>query len=224
MDHYIALNRDAAAIYSSQFPSMVIDVVPNFAPLPEVSKPTLDPRIRSGFVFAGRLTPEKGIKWLLEHWPSGEPLTIYGDGPLKGLVAAAANTAHSGISFKGQIPQADLAKAVARAEALILPSLWREGKPTVMLEALASGTPVLLSNAVAEGDLLEAAGAGITFEAGVSSSSLVHAIDALRAGASGFISRARHLYESEYSEQIWLERIGGVYERARTKARLRAIR
>ena len=73
------------------FPAEKIDVKPNFV-IP-------DPGPGSGggeyFVFAGRLSPEKGLDTLLDAWsklPSDLNLKIVGDGPMAGQVQRAANS------------------------------------------------------------------------------------------------------------------------------------
>ena len=71
----IVLNRQAQALYE-QVLGRRIDLVPNFVP-PGTSK-----GMTRGWVYVGRLGPEKGIDRLLRNWPQGQPLDVIGDGEL----------------------------------------------------------------------------------------------------------------------------------------------
>src|SRR5690606_3473151 len=84
----------------------------------------------TGFLFAGRLSAEKGIELLLDAWhrhPDGAlgPLRIAGDGPLAGLVRARAAT-RGDIEYLGQVAPAEVANQIRRAAVVVVPSTWDE--------------------------------------------------------------------------------------------------
>lgn len=114
---------------------------------PPESRPPHDGPAR--FIFLGRLVDWKAVDLLLEALArvSTEPaptLEILGDGPMRGsLEAQAARLGLSDrVTFAGWQTQAECARRLREADALVLPSLYECGG-AVVLEAMASGLPVL---------------------------------------------------------------------------------
>ncbi|WP_324014915.1 glycosyltransferase [Microbacterium sp. JZ37] len=103
-------------------------------------------------VFVGRLVEKKGIDDLLEALAiidsPGIRVAIVGDGPLKSMLVERARTLSAQIRFLGMIrPQAVL-ETIAASRVLAAPSKTTrdgdiEGLPTVIIEALALGVPVV---------------------------------------------------------------------------------
>ncbi len=121
---------------------------------------------RSGALYAGRLSPEKGIAELLDAARSAkQPLTIVGDGPLRSACEAAARETSS-IALTGCLPQADVARHMRKAQVLVLPSVCHEMFPMALAEAFANGLPVIASRLGALQSLVEDARTGLLFEPG----------------------------------------------------------
>lgn len=94
-------------------------------------------------VFVGRLVREKGLLELLaamRELPHAT-LAVVGGGPLEDAVRARAAEDRRVLAV-GQKPLADVATWVAASDVVALPS-WMEGSPNAVLEALASGRPVV---------------------------------------------------------------------------------
>src|SRR5213079_747321 len=91
-------------------------------------------------LFAGRLSPEKGIDELVAA-TTGMNLVVAGDGPLRESVPGAL----------GFVPHDELERLYARAAVVACPSR-REGFGVVCAEAMAHGRPVV---ACAVGGLLD---------------------------------------------------------------------
>ncbi len=103
------------------------------------------------FLFVGRLVPYKGPGVLLAAIKkvSGSRLDVVGVGPLENSLMQEIKRDGLGnrIVFHGSCDEHQLAQLMARARALVLPSLDQsETFGLVQLEAMASGIPVIASN------------------------------------------------------------------------------
>ena len=105
-------------------------------------------------LFAGRLSPEKGVLELVEA-ADGIPLVIVGDGPLRERVPGA----------RGFVPHEQLVELYDRAAVVAVPS-YREGFGVVCAEAMAHGRPVVASAVGGLLDLVEDGETGIHVRAG----------------------------------------------------------
>ena len=104
------------------------------------------------FLFAGRLTEEKGVQRLAEIARDANlPLTIAGDGPLLNSLRQMGGT----IRCTGWLDEAGLAALMGQARALVFPSTWYETGGLVVLEALARGLPVIVSRNTAAADFIK---------------------------------------------------------------------
>jgi glycosyltransferase involved in cell wall biosynthesis len=119
-------------------------------------------------LFAGRLTPEKGLATLLEAWkrlPEGRSLTILGDGQMAPEVERAA-ASHRGIEWLGRKSLDETFALLQRAAFLICPSQWYEAMPRILVDSFAVGTPVLASDLGAMADVVHDGLEGLHFRAG----------------------------------------------------------
>ncbi len=98
------------------------------------------------FLYAGRLAAEKGIGVLLEAFRSlpGVPLKIAGTGPLQDEVSRAAVSC-PWIEYLGHVSHEDVRRLLSDCRAVILPSVWAENCPMILLEAFACGRPAIAS-------------------------------------------------------------------------------
>ena len=118
------------------------------------------------FLYMGRIATEKNVEALLKAWKqintNGCQLVIVGDGPLRPtLENNFLSTDECTIHWWGY--EADLKTRVALlrcTEVFILPSLV-EGLSIALLEAMATGTACIATDAGADGEVLKD-GAGIT--------------------------------------------------------------
>jgi glycosyltransferase involved in cell wall biosynthesis len=121
----------ALADQARQLGALDVRVIPSGVDLPLTVGEERDP---PEVLYAGRLSPEKGVLELLEA-ASGLNLVIAGDGPLRDRVPQA----------RGFVPAAELHRLYARAAIVACPS-HREGFGVACLEAMAHGRPVVATS------------------------------------------------------------------------------
>ena len=93
------------------------------------------------FLFVGRLSEEKGVDILLKAWrklPQNIRLKIVGTGPLEMDVAAMA-LGMPNVEVHAAVPIAEVYDLMGAATAVILPAVWYEGLPRVIMEAFRPG-------------------------------------------------------------------------------------
>ena len=115
------------------------------------------------FLYMGRIATEKNVEALLRAWklvqPSGCRLVVVGDGPMRQSLMQNYGE-DAGILWWGHEPDQSVRLALLQlAEVFLLPSLV-EGLSLALLEAMASGTACVATDAGADGEVLEG-GAGI---------------------------------------------------------------
>ena len=115
---------------------------------------------RDSYIYFGRISQEKGLRYLLEAqklWEEGfadgsiaqRPLTLLvaGSGPCEGnLKAKAAQLQLSTVEILGPLDIDDLRHNLGRSRFSALPSIWYENGPMAALESLAAGIPLVGSN------------------------------------------------------------------------------
>jgi glycosyltransferase involved in cell wall biosynthesis len=173
-----------------------------------------------GYVaFAGRLSPEKGLSTLLAAWDylgSAAPvLKIAGDGPLANELTRAAS-AHNKIEPQGWLDEPELIAMLQQAALIVIPSLVPEGYPIVLVQALACGTPILISDACSASQDIVRRGSGDSFTSG-NHVALADAVTKFYAEASSLtVARkaARKQYTESHSPSVHYERLMDAYARA----------
>lgn len=118
---------------------------------------------RPTLLAVSNLVPKKRHLLMIEALAQleGVDLAIVGDGPERPRIEALARErgVDDRVRFLGRKPQACLPPLYSAADLLIHPSL-REGWPNVLLESMACGTPVVVSNFDGVADIVTAPEAG----------------------------------------------------------------
>ncbi|MBM4466533.1 MAG: glycosyltransferase [Chloroflexi bacterium] len=148
----IAPSRFVADTFVAQgYPADRLAVIPHGISTPPAdfaSQPG-DGRLR--LLYLGGLTSQKGVHILVEAVnrlpPSALTLTIHGDETTDPAYARSlrAMITHSSIILAGPASPADIWEALARADLVVVPSLWPETFSLVASEAFAAGVPVVAS-------------------------------------------------------------------------------
>lgn len=141
VDMYIALSQFSRGRFTEGgLPKDRIAVKPNFL--------SRDPGVgehAGGYgLFVGRLSPEKGLGVLLDAWsqlPTPYPLRVVGSGPLEHRM----NECGPGVEWLGQQPTERVMQLMRDASFLVVPSECYENFPVTIVEAFATGLPVIAS-------------------------------------------------------------------------------
>lgn len=167
-DLVVANSRQGAAYWSARVARERLVVIPNGIPLDEVrsSGPAFHPLLdrRNGehlLLFAGRFEPGKNIELLIEvvaKLRAELPLRLLlcGDGPLRPHIAERVRALglEPQIQLLGYVP--DIWSWMLRVDLLLFASEF-EGCPNTVLDAMACGLPMVVSDIPAHRELLDRA-------------------------------------------------------------------
>ena len=126
------------------------------------------------FLFAGKLEPKKrpqdlldALERVLRSSPNPGDLLVVGSGPLEAELRSRVEATRLPVSFAGFLNQTKIPAAYAAADCLVLPSDYSETWGLVVNEAMACGTPAIVSDRVGCGpDLVHQAETGFQFKFG----------------------------------------------------------
>jgi glycosyltransferase involved in cell wall biosynthesis len=169
----------------------------------------------------GRLVEKKGTKVLIEALSgiAGAKLVIIGDGPLRGALEQQARELGDRVRFLGELPSDEVARWMRRASVLAVPSLTAsdgdaEGLPNVVVEAAASGLPVVGTTHSGIPEAIEDGVTGFLVPEGDAGALAARLTDLL---GSEPLRRdmgvaARQLAERKFSRQMLTERLESIYD------------
>lgn len=204
----------AAEAREQGFPDSAVVVLPNGVDATRFRPAAGSGRARKRLVYAGSLNPAKGVDILLEAFARARrqnpalDLDIFGSGPMRdSLKAQAGRLGLDGHAvFHGDVP--DLERRFDGTAVFVQPSLV-EGMSNVILEAMASGLPVVATSTGAAPEIIRHGVNGLLVDPG-SVAQMHEAIDRLVSDASlaeRMGVEARASIESQYT----IERIAGRY-------------
>lgn len=169
-------------------------------------------------LFVGRFVEEKGIKQLLStarNWNGPETEFVFvGDGPLSDQISAA--TDEDNIVYHGYVSNEErLASIYASSDVFALPSYptdyWEELFGIVIIEAFASGTPVVATDCVGPREIVDDGETGYLVEQQneAAFADALHRLLEDDERRAAFGERARAVAENTYDIEIiadqWLE-------------------
>lgn len=153
-------------VMESGVPKTQIDYIPNFINYPQLADNWKNDRY---FVYAGRLSFEKGLKTLLRAFKDlpDANLKIIGSGPLEDELKQykEQNNMHN-VAFLGFVQRENLLSYLRSAQAMILPSEWYENAPMSILECFGMEKPVIVSNIGGMPEMFTPGKTGFLFEPG----------------------------------------------------------
>jgi glycosyltransferase involved in cell wall biosynthesis len=117
---------------------------------------------RSGGIYVGRLTPEKGVDIAIKAAAmSGVSLTVVGDGPDRNDLECLAEKLAAPVSFVGFRQGEELENLWFSALFQVVPSIWPENAPLAVIEGLVRGIPFVGSDIGGLPELARAGGAAV---------------------------------------------------------------
>jgi glycosyltransferase involved in cell wall biosynthesis len=222
VDRYIGLTQFAKDKFiEGGLPQHLIAVKPNF-----VDKVNcLRTAANDNFLFVGRLSPEKGVTTLtaaVSLLPANVIIRVAGDGPLMETLRDLTS-AHPNLSILGRLTTEEVATEMNSALALVFPSTWYEGFPMTIVEAFASGLPVIASRLGSMAEIVADGKTGLLFEPGNAEDlaakiqwATEHTAEMRRMGLA-----ARQEYEQKYTPERNYEMLMNIYRQAIDHARSR---
>lgn len=214
VSRYIALNEFCKSKFvAGGLPADRIVVKPNFVSPPDA---VASDAVRSGGLYVGRLSVEKGIDVLadaLALMPAQQAaaVTVMGDGPLRASMAPRL-----GQAYVGPQPLEQVMLALRSAAYLVLPSTCYEGFPRTLVEAYASGVPVIASRHGSLQELVEDGQTGLLFEPG-DAADLARKLAWAEANPEAMRAmgrRARSVYQARYTPEHNVSLLTRIYRDA----------
>lgn len=215
IDRYVALSHFARTrLIAGGVPEAKIDIKPNFL--------NTDPGVGDGSggyaLFVGRLTRGKGVETLIRAWTKHRlpvPLKIAGDGPLSREVRVlVAEIPH--VELLGWQPKAEVLNLMKAARFLVFPSQFYENLPMTLVEAYATGLPVIASGHGSMIELVEPEETGVFFEPG-NCDDLAAQVERLARDSDQHAQMRRHArsaFEDKYSTEANYPKLMEIYARA----------
>jgi glycosyltransferase involved in cell wall biosynthesis len=138
---------------------------------PEDLTKTASPYLRVGYI--GQIVRHKGVHILFEavrHLP-GAAIQVRAYGDTSHFPRYAAELGQQAgddgrLSLDGNFPREALSRVLRELDVIVVPSLWYENSPNVILEAFAHRTPVIASNVGGMAELVEHGVNGLHFQIG----------------------------------------------------------
>jgi glycosyltransferase involved in cell wall biosynthesis len=186
--------------------------IPNY-----IDSSIFDPNYEPGnyYLYFGRLTKQKGVSTLIEAARKQKcRLLIAGTGPEEESLRAQA-AGDNFIEFLGYCQGDHLHQLIRNARAVVLPSEWYENAPISLLEAYASGKPVIGAKIGGIPELIEDGVTGMIFES-ADIDSLQECLEKLETMPGDEIKKmgmnARRIVESTFTRKQYFKKMVELYE------------
>lgn len=209
--YYAQTEFQRGVLVREGYPADRIDVIPNMIEVLEEA-PAWTPGSFVGFV--GRLSAEKGIDTLFAA-ARRTPQIAY---RLAGNPGEYANRRDipANVELLGNLDAGALAQFYRDAAMIVTPSIWYEGFPGVVIEAMRHSRPVIVSDIGGLPELVDGGATGLLVQprddAALAEAILALSNDAGRRQALG--EAGFHRVKSEYTYDLYYQRLMATYKQA----------
>jgi len=154
----VANSKGLATLAQKSAPNRKIHIIPNGVDTTFFSPVEKD--FQGRLLFVGRVSQQKGLTYLLQAIAQSDTkptrLTIVGDGPLRSPLENEARSLglEDIVHLHGWADRTDLPAIYQNHDIFVLPSL-DEGMPNVILEAMASGLPIICTAIAGNEELVD---------------------------------------------------------------------
>ena len=168
------------------------------------------------FVFAGRVEPEKGLVEFLLQLPNDfdAMLNVIGDGSdlQRCRAICEARNCQNRVQFLGRLSHPETLVEIGRAHVLVQPSRVLETYGLTLIEALAMGTNLLVSNRGAAREIVDDASIGYLYDVN-DSACLAERLNEIRSGHSaGTLNRFdASAFLAARDESAYVTSLVGIY-------------
>ncbi len=232
VDARIAVSGSALALAERYFPGHY-DIVPNGVDT-GLFNPQAD--VRAEFekaetvLFVGRFEPRKGLPVLLEAWPlilAQRPtarLVVVGSGSGADPFARLQPAAAASVVRSGRVSDAEMPSYYRSASLLVSPAMGMESFGIILVEAMASGTPVVVSDIPGYRDVLGVSGSGVLVPPG-DAAALADVVTRLLGSPEKLetMGRAARLRAENFSWDTVARHVEEVYSSAQEAASKRGV-
>lgn len=175
------------------------------------------PNVGEYILYFGRLIDEKGVDVLLDAAALAPdvPVVVVGEGPDRADLEKRAQTMPN-VRVVGPAWDDDLSKWLHGARAVVIPSLWHENFPYVILQAFAASKPVIGTNRGGIPELVEAGPHGWIYEAydAAALAEVMQQVQALPEATLADMGAAAKTYVvQEFTDDKIYQRLEQIYER-----------
>jgi glycosyltransferase involved in cell wall biosynthesis len=213
VNHYLCLtNFQRDVLVKEGLPSDRVSVLANPVEI-KVAEQSAEME-RGSVLFVGRVSREKGIASLFDAAKvcSDIPFVVAGNWQ---AMPEASELAPGNVTLLGSVPSQELGALYEKARIFVLPSVWYEGFPTVLLEAMSHGLPVVCSRIGGLPEIIDDGMTGLLYEPG-NVDELADRIRTLwqnpalcqKLGEAG-----RRKVREDYAADRLLDRLLGIYEK-----------
>ena len=210
---YIALTEFAKSKFvEGGIKESQIKVKPNFIPKEQIESSNKVSEAEEKYaLYVGRVSREKGIENLSRAWEKIHfPLKIIGSGDTNLEEKLKSN---KNIEFLGNKSSAEVFGYLKYCTFLVFPSIWYEGFPLTIIEALSMGKPIVASNLGARSEVVVHEETGLLFK--------FDCIDDFRCNIVRMIedetlrnqmgNNAKRKFINQFSEDINIKRLESIY-------------
>ena len=176
------------------------------------------------FLYVGRVDYDKGVHVLLDAWQrlkksyQGQPIQLkivgtYGFGSAE-YMEQLISLELPDVTFLGELNKNEIADLLRNAYMTIIPSIWYDNLPNVVLESYASGTAIIASNIGSFKECVNNDKTGLLFEAG-NSDDLADKMEYVLENPDrvAFMSQeARNVALGKYSRERHLSNLESLFE------------